>query len=54
MIAEEKGRYKNHGEDSHTMNDQNGGQFPWRVFLSELIGTALLVLFGLSLVLKQA
>jgi aquaporin Z len=51
MIAEEKGTYKNHGEDSQMMNDQNGGDFPWRVFLSELIGTALLVLVGLSLVI---
>jgi aquaporin Z len=33
------------------MNDQDAGQFPWRVFLSELIGTALLVLVGLSLVI---
>ena len=33
------------------MNDQNSRHFPWRVFLSELIGTALLVLFGLSLVI---
>ena len=33
------------------MNDQDGGQLPWPVFLSELIGTALLVLVGLSLVI---
>jgi aquaporin Z len=32
-------------------NDQNNGQCPWRIFLSELIGTALLVLVGLSLVI---
>jgi aquaporin Z len=31
-------------------NDHNGGRFPWRVFLSELIGTALLVLVGISFV----
>ena len=51
MIAEEKGTYKNHGEDSQMMNDQNGGHFPWRLFASELVGTALLVLVGLSLVI---
>ncbi|MBZ5537930.1 MAG: hypothetical protein LAO31_18395 [Acidobacteriia bacterium] len=33
------------------MNDQNGGHFPWRLFASELVGTALLVLVGLSLVI---
>lgn len=33
------------------MNDQNGGRLPWRLFVSELAGTALLVLFGLSLVI---
>ncbi|MBP1598901.1 MAG: major intrinsic protein, partial [Acidobacteria bacterium] len=32
-------------------NDQNGRHFPWRVFASELVGTALLVLVGLSLVI---
>ena len=32
-------------------NAQNGKQLPWRVFLSELIGTALLVLVGLSFVI---
>jgi aquaporin Z len=51
MIAEEKGTYKNHEEDSQMMNDQNGGHFPWRLFASELVGTALLVLVGLSLVI---
>jgi aquaporin Z len=39
------------GGDSHMTNDQNEGYFPWRVYLSELIGTALLVLVGLSLVI---
>jgi len=34
----------------HTMKDQNGGGFPWQLFFSELVGTALLVLVGLSLV----
>jgi aquaporin Z len=33
------------------MNDQNGGRFPWQVFTSELVGTALLVLVGLSIVI---
>ena len=33
------------------MNDQNGGHFPWRLFASELVGTALLLLVGLSLVI---
>lgn len=33
------------------MSDQNGGHFPWRLFVSELVGTALLVLVGLSLVI---
>lgn len=33
------------------MKDQDGGQWPWQAFLSELIGTALLVLVGLSLVI---
>ena len=51
MIAEEKGTYKNHGGDSRKMNDENGGHFPWRLFASELVGTALLVLVGLSLVI---
>jgi len=32
------------------MKDQNGGGFPWQLFFSELVGTALLVLVGLSLV----
>jgi aquaporin Z len=32
-------------------NDQNNGHFPWRLFISELVGTALLVLIGLSLVI---
>jgi aquaporin Z len=32
------------------MKDDNGRRFPWRVYLSELVGTALLVLIGLSLV----
>jgi len=50
MSSEEKGTYKNHGEDPRMLNDQNGGHFPWRLFASELVGTALLVLVGLSLV----
>ena len=33
------------------MNDQAPERFPWRVFLSEFVGTALLVLGGLSLVI---
>jgi aquaporin Z len=33
------------------MNDQKGGRFPWQVFFSELVGTALLVLVGLSIVI---
>ena len=33
------------------MGDPNGRPVPWALFLSELIGTALLVLFGLSLVI---
>jgi aquaporin Z len=33
------------------MKDQATERFPWRIFLSELIGTALLVLGGLSLVI---
>jgi aquaporin Z len=33
------------------MNDRNGGHFPRRLFVSELVGTALLVLIGLSLVI---
>jgi aquaporin Z len=32
-------------------DDRNGLFFPWRLFFSELIGTALLVLVGLSLVI---
>ena len=33
------------------MNDEAPGRFPWRIFFSELVGTALLVLGGLSLVI---
>lgn len=33
------------------MGDSNGHRFPWRLFLSELVGTAVLVLVGLSLVI---
>jgi aquaporin Z len=33
------------------MTDANGRQIPWALFVSELIGTALLVLVGLSLVI---
>jgi aquaporin Z len=40
-----------HDEVSHTMKDQNIRRFPWRIFFSELIGTALLVLGGLSFVI---
>jgi aquaporin Z len=38
-------------EDSRVMNDQDGGHLRWRLYASELVGTALLVLFGLSLVI---
>ena len=31
--------------------DENGRRFPWPLFVSELVGTALLVLVGLSLVI---
>jgi aquaporin Z len=33
------------------ITDRNGRRFPWQLILSELIGTALLVLVGLSLVI---
>ncbi len=33
------------------MNEQKNNQIPWKLFFSELIGTALLVLVGLSLVI---
>jgi hypothetical protein len=33
------------------MKDRNSQSMPWRPFLSELVGTALLVLVGLSLVI---
>jgi glycerol uptake facilitator-like aquaporin len=33
------------------MNAGNGSRFPWRVFFSELVGTALLLLVGLSMVI---
>jgi aquaporin Z len=33
------------------MEDSNGRHIPWRLFASELIGTALLVLIGLSIVI---
>jgi aquaporin Z len=32
------------------MKDQNGRPLPWQLFVSELVGTALLVLIGLSVV----
>jgi len=51
MNAEEKRTDKNHGEEPSAMNDPNGRPFPWRLFFSELIGTAALVLVGLSLVI---
>jgi aquaporin Z len=35
-------------------NDRNGGRFPWQVFSSELVGTALLVSVGLSLVILMS
>jgi aquaporin Z len=35
----------------HVMSDTRDRQFPWQPFLAELIGTALLVLVGLSLVI---
>ncbi len=31
--------------------DRNGRRFPWRLLFSELVGTALLVFVGLSLVI---
>jgi aquaporin Z len=33
------------------LKDQNGGHFPWRLFASESVGTAVLLLIGLSLVI---
>ena len=51
MIVEEKGLRASRGEDPHMLNDRNGGRLPWRLFVSEAIGTALLVLVGLSLVI---
>ena len=33
------------------MNDRNGQRVPWQPFVSEFVGTALLVLVGLSLVI---
>jgi hypothetical protein len=33
------------------MNAGNGSRFPWRMFFSELVGTALLLLVGLSMVI---
>ena len=33
------------------MSDRAPERFPWRIFFSELIGTTLLVLIGLSLVI---
>lgn len=33
------------------MNERNAQRLPWRLFLSELIGTALLLLVGMSLVI---
>lgn len=33
------------------MEDSNNSRIPWALFVSELIGTALLVLVGLSLVI---
>jgi aquaporin Z len=35
------------------MRNRNRQRFPWRLFLSELVGTALLVLVGLSLVIAM-
>ena len=39
------------GAVSRTMQPENGWHFPWRLFLCELSGTAVLVLVGLSLVI---
>ena len=36
---------------SRNKNDRNDRRFPWQVYFSELVGTALLVLVGLSLVI---
>ena len=33
------------------MNDRTFGRFPWRVYVSELVGTALLLVVGLSVVI---
>jgi aquaporin Z len=33
------------------MNDRTYGPFPWRVYVSEIVGTALLLMAGLSLVI---
>ena len=33
------------------MEESNGRNIPWTLFVSELVGTALLVLVGLSLVI---
>jgi len=38
-------------EGSQTCEAPNGQRFPWQVFASELVGTALLVWVGLSLVI---
>jgi aquaporin Z len=40
-----------HDEEPRVVNDRKTEAFPWRVFVSELAGTALLLLIGLSLVI---
>ena len=39
------------GEPPHLGKDRNDGKLPWRLYASELVGTASLVLVGLSLVI---
>jgi aquaporin Z len=39
------------GEGAGAMKDQTGRHLPWQLFCAELIGTAVLVLVGLSLVI---
>jgi aquaporin Z len=41
------------GEVSDAMKHHNSWHFPWRLFFAELIGTALLVLVGLSVVIAM-
>jgi aquaporin Z len=51
MIVTDKQTTEDDGKGSHATKEQNPWRFPWRQFLSELMGTALLVLVGLSLVI---